>query len=124
MYIFVIVSLVCNAFGSHLLSPLSKVQECPIDSGHFDAREKRLDVHRSSTSSSTSTSVLSSRTSTGAPPAPTPERDEKVSLASISSFVVLPSGNEALIKQYVDRVGPVTVLMMLLCSALLCAGMR
>lgn len=37
------------------------------------------------------------------------KKDKKAPLASISSFVVLPSGDEAVLKDYVGRVGPVAV---------------
>mmetsp|Transcript_15264 Transcript_15264/g.25365 ORF Transcript_15264/g.25365 Transcript_15264/m.25365 type:complete len:456 (-) Transcript_15264:377-1744(-) len=72
-----------------------QVQQCMIDKKHFSSREKRLSAHRGSAMASSMKSAH--------------KKDKKAPLASISSFVVLPSGDEAVLKDYVGRVGPVAV---------------
>lgn len=77
-----------------------QVQQCMIKAESFAVLEKELAARRQETMASS-------------PLLKQVNHDygvvEKTRVVSISSFVVLPSGEESLMKEYVGRIGPVTV---------------
>lgn len=67
-----------------------------MGAGHLARREEKLEAHRHGRDAL----FVSSKSE---------EKAGHDALASITSFEVLPSGDEALMRDYVGRVGPVTV---------------
>ena len=87
-----------------------QVQECFIGSIGFKVREALLSVHHDDDVSRSSLEKTVKMIQDDTPDSNDEGTEFKTpSFASISKFVVVPSGDESLIMDYVGRVGPVTV---------------